>query len=452
MDTALFGPYDHRLISLAVICIAVVAALVLSILFQVRTKDRRFSRQTRQLADSQAHLQAIFDNLKESVALLDHGQETMRMNRAAAQLFDLPFQSGSYEKFLENIELLTPDGEPLPRDEWPDARALRGDFLLDLEIGLRNKATGSVLDIAVSSAPIRNMSGEADQTLLTFRNVTERKRTDETQTRLVAIVESSEDAIIGKDAQGVIKSWNRGAEKVFGYTAAEMVGQTMMRLMPPGHEGEEDEIMQRIRRRETVEHTESIRHRKDGELIHVSLTISPIRDASGRVVGASKIARDITERKRMERQLQQSQKMDALGQLTGGIAHDFNNLLAIILGNLDLLEELVADRPTAVRQVQASQRAATRGAELTRRLLAFARMEVLRPESTSLNGSVQNMIAMATRALGPEITITTKLDESLPHVFVDAAGLESALLNLVVNARDAMPRGGQVAIRTGRRR
>ena len=114
MDTALFGPYDHRLISLAVICIAVVAALVLSILFQVRTKDRRFSRQTRQLADSQAHLQAIFDNLKESVALLDHGQETMRMNRAAAQLFDLPFQSGSYEKFLENIELLTPDGEPLP--------------------------------------------------------------------------------------------------------------------------------------------------------------------------------------------------------------------------------------------------------------------------------------------------------------------------------------------------
>src|SRR5580692_2092411 len=258
MDTALFGPYDHRLISLAVICIAVVAALVLSILFQVRTKDRRFSRQTRQLADSQAHLQAIFDNLKESVALLDHGQETMRMNRAAAQLFDLPFQSGSYEKFLENIELLTPDGEPLPRDEWPDARALRGDFLLDLEIGLRNKATGSVLDIAVSSAPIRNMSGEADQTLLTFRNVTERKRTDETQTRLVAIVESSEDAIIGKDAQGVIKSWNRGAEKVFGYTAAEMVGQTMMRLMPPGHEGEEDEIMQRIRRGETVEHTASI--------------------------------------------------------------------------------------------------------------------------------------------------------------------------------------------------
>jgi PAS domain S-box-containing protein len=448
MDTALFGPYDHRLISLAVICIAVVAALVLSILFQVRTKDRRFSRQTRQLADSQAHLQAIFDNLKESVALLDHGQETMRMNRAAAQLFDLPFQSGSYEKFLENIELLTPDGEPLPRDEWPDARALRGDFLLDLEIGLRNKATGSVLDIAVSSAPIRNMSGEADQTLLTFRNVTERKRTDETQTRLVAIVESSEDAIIGKDAQGVIKSWNRGAEKVFGYTAAEMVGQTMMRLMPPGHEGEEDEIMQRIRRGETVEHTESIRRRKDGVLIHVSLTISPIRDASGRVVGASKIARDITERKRMERQLQQSQKMDALGQLTGGIAHDFNNLLAIILGNLDLLEELVADRPTAVRQVQASQRAATRGAELTRRLLAFARMEVLRPESTSLNGSVQNMIAMATRALGPEITITTKLDESLPHVFVDAAGLESALLNLVVNARDAMPHGGSITVAT----
>jgi PAS domain S-box-containing protein len=448
MDTVLVGTYDYRLIALAVICIAVVASLMVGIVLLASAMGRRSSPQTKQLADSQLHLQAIFDNLKESVALLDHGQGTMHMNRAAAQLFGIPFQSGRYEKFLESLELLTPSGEPLPREEWPNARALRGDFLLDFEIGLRNKVTGNVLDIIVSSAPIRNTSGEADQALLSFRDVTERKRLDETQTRLAAIVESSEDAIIGKDAQGVIKSWNRGAEKVFGYTAEEMIGQSVQRLLPPGHEGEEDEILQRIRRGETVQHTESIRRRKDGELIQVSLTISPIRDASRKVVGASKIARDITERKRMERQLQQSQKMDALGQLTGGIAHDFNNLLAIILGNLDLLEGLVADRPAALGQVQTSQRAATRGAELTRRLLAFARMEVLKPESTSLNESVQNMIAMAVRVLGPEIAMTTKLDESLPHVFVDAVGLESALLNLVVNARDAMPHGGSITVST----
>jgi PAS domain S-box-containing protein len=448
MDTALAGTYDYRLIALSVICVAVVASLVVGIVFLVSAMNRRSSRQTQQLADSQIHLQAIFDNLTESVALLDHGQQTMHLNRAAASLFGIPFQSGQYEGFLESLELLTPAGEPLPWDQWPNTRALRGDFLLDFEIGLRNKTTGSLLDIAVSSAPIRNISGEADQVLLTFRNITERKQADETQTRLVAIVESSEDAIIGKDAHGVVKSWNRGAEKIFGYTAAEMVGQSMRRLLPPGHEHEEDEILQRIRQGERVEHTESIRKRKDGELIHVSLMISPIRDANGKVVGASKIARDITERKRMERQLQQGQKMDALGQLTGGIAHDFNNLLAIILGNLDLLEGQVADRPTALGQVQTSQRAATRGAELTRRLLAFARMEVLKPASTSLNESVQNMIAMAVRVLGPEITVTTKMDESLPHVFVDAAGLESALLNLVVNARDAMPHGGSITIST----
>jgi signal transduction histidine kinase/ActR/RegA family two-component response regulator len=227
-----------------------------------------------------------------------------------------------------------------------------------------------------------------------------------------------------------------------------MIGQSIKVLLPPGREHEEDEILDQIGIGGTVDHIETVRKKKDGVLIEVSLTISPIRDANGKIVGASKIVRDISEKKLMERQLHQSQKMDAIGQLTGGVAHDFNNLLGIILGNLDLLEMFAADNGVALDQVRTAQRAATRGADLTRRLLAFARMEELRPVSTLLNASILNMIALAKRALGPEIAITTQLDESLPRVFVDAAGLENALLNLVVNARDAMPGGGSISVST----
>jgi PAS domain S-box-containing protein len=279
-------------------------------------------------------------------------------------------------------------------------------------------------------------------------DIIERMNMD-TRSRLAAIVESSEDAIIGKDLQGVVTSWNTGASRIFGYTPAEMVGQSVKILLPPDREHEEDEILSRIKLGETVAQFETVCRRNDGALIDVSLTTSPIKDIDGKVVGASRIASDITEKKHLARQLLQSQKMDAIGQLTGGIAHDFNNLLGIILGNLDLLEGFSSTNETALDQVRTAQRAAGRGADLTRRLLAFARMDGLKPAPTSLNSSIQNMIAMASRALGPEIKITTKFDASLPHVFVDAAGLESALLNLVVNARDAIPKGGTIAISTG---
>jgi signal transduction histidine kinase len=188
--------------------------------------------------------------------------------------------------------------------------------------------------------------------------------------------------------------------------------------------------------------------RKDGELIHVSLTISPIKDASGKIVGASKIARDITRTKQLERQLQQSQKMDAVGQLTGGIAHDFNNLLGVVIGNLDLLERLIPGNDPALGRLRTAQKAAARGADLTRRLLAFSSAGELKPTPVPLQHAARNILEMAVRVIGPEIRIATNFDRNLPPVLMDASGFESALLNLVVNARDAMPKGGTLTITT----
>jgi len=156
----------------------------------------------------------------------------------------------------------------------------------------------------------------------------------------------------------------------------------------------------------------------------------------------------VSDRKRVEEQLRQSQKMEAIGQLTGGVAHDFNNLLSVIIGNLDLLERLVVGNEAAIHRVQTIQKAATRGGELTKRLLTFSRLQKLHPVPTSVENVIQSTIEMASRALGPEITITTKLGESIPAVFVDTAGFENALLNLIVNARDAMANGGPITITT----
>lgn len=156
----------------------------------------------------------------------------------------------------------------------------------------------------------------------------------------------------------------------------------------------------------------------------------------------------VSSRKIIENQLRQSQKMEAVGQLTGGVAHDFNNLLGVIIGNLDLLERLVVGNDIAIKRVETIQKAALRGSDLTKRLLTFSRQRQLNPALTSLSVAIKNMIEMASRVLGPDIKITTNIQESLPLILVDAAELENALLNLTVNARDAMPNGGLITIST----
>jgi PAS domain S-box-containing protein len=405
--------------------------------------------QSRSALESQTlMLRSVLTSMSEGLVVADKSGQFIIWNPAAERIVGLGPENLTSEQWSEHYGLYLPDMvTPFPFEQNPLACAIHGkESTAEMYIVNRKLTVGRFVE--ANASPLRDLDGNICGGVTAFRDISERMQMDEARSRLVAIVESSEDAIIGKDLDGVVTSWNRGASKIFGYTSAEMIGKSIKILLPPGREHEEDGILSRIRVGERVDHIETVRKRKDGVLIEVSLTISPIIDAGGKIVGASKIARNITNTKRLESQLRQSQKMDAIGQLTGGIAHDFNNLLGIILGNLDLLEGFAAADETALDQVQTSQRAAARGADLTRRLLAFASMEVLKPSSTLLNASIENTIAMATRALGPEIKITMQLDESLPRVFVDAAGLESALLNLVVNARDAMPGGGSIVVST----
>jgi PAS domain S-box-containing protein len=247
---------------------------------------------------------------------------------------------------------------------------------------------------------------------------------------------------------GEIVLLNAQAEKQFGYHRDELLGQNVKNIIP---EGFAERLIADALRTTAEALAQQIGtgielhgRRKDGNQFPIEIMLSPLESAEGILITAA--IRDISERKQLARQLQQSQKMEAVGQLTGGIAHDFNNLLTVIIGNLGLLDLLVSDNEAALKRIQTAQKAAARGADITRRLLAFSSDDGLKPSFVSLGDSIQNMIEMASRGLGLDIKITTDVDPSVPPIFVDSVGLESALLNLVVNARDAMPTGGSIIV------
>jgi PAS domain S-box-containing protein len=385
-----------------------------------------------------------------------------------------------------------------------------------------------------------------------------------------AVVESSKDAIITQALDGTITAWNKAAEDLFGYSAAEAVGQPISIIVPPDRRCEVDDILARVGRGEAIDHHETVCLYRDGHIVDVSLSVSPIRSATGEIVGASKIARDITESKRTqsalnreieerqrifetsqdlilvtdsvgnliqvspsvmailgyrpdemighnaikfihqedlqstrhemrtarkgqlmrsfetryvhkdgrtvtlnwmgawsqaaqrhffigrdltekraaEAQFRQAQKMESIGQLTGGIAHDFNNILTVITGAIGILGEVVADQPELATVTKLIDEAAERGAQLTKQLLAFARKQPLQPREIDVNGLLLEAAKLLRPTLGEQIEISPKLAADVWPALADPNQLSTAILNLALNARDAMPRGGKLMIET----
>ena len=265
-------------------------------------------------------------------------------------------------------------------------------------------------------------------------------------------------AIFMLDVDGRVASWNAGAARIKGYSADEIVGQHFSRFYT-----EEDRAAgvpwSALKAASDTGRflAEGWRQRKDGTRFWASVVIDPIRDDDGHLIGFAKVTRDLTERReaqieleRSQEQLFQAQKMEAVGQLTGGLAHDFNNLLTGITGSLDLLKRRMAQGRTAdlERYVATAQAAAARAASLTHRLLAFARRQPLDPKSVSPNALIAGMEELIRRTMGPAIRVESKLDRQLWRAVCDPNQLESAILNLCINARDAMPSGGRLVIET----
>jgi PAS domain S-box-containing protein len=261
-------------------------------------------------------------------------------------------------------------------------------------------------------------------------------------------------AIYMLDPLGYVSSWNAGAERIKGYTPDEIIGRHFSAFyLDEDRARSEPSHALETARREGRFAAEGWRVRKDGTRFRASVVIDAIHDEAGMLIGFTKITRDVTEREEAQRALElarealsQSQKMEAIGQLTGGVAHDFNNLLMAIMSGLELLRKRVPDDPPVTRLLDNAMQAAERGAALTQRMLAFARRQELTTERVNVPQLVAGMTEMLQRTLGPALMIGTQFPAGISAVSADVNQLEMALLNLAVNARDAMPEGGTLTI------
>ena len=274
----------------------------------------------------------------------------------------------------------------------------------------------------------------------------------ESESRYRAIFETAVDAIIVSDQHGIIQEFSSAAEAMTGYRAAELIGQNMRVLLPP--------TMRQEPERYTARYLWTVRElevcRKDGSVFPAHLSIAEWwagghRHFTGILRDLSAQHREQVERTKLEAQLHQAQKMEAIGNLTGGMAHDFNNMLGVIIGNIDLLRDLKGDDPDIDELTHEALDAAFRGADLTRRLLAFARQQPLRPQHVDVNELVSGITRLLRRTIGEDVEISLDLAAELWPVVVDPAQLEASLTNLATNARDAMPDGGRLMIVTGNR-
>ena len=274
--------------------------------------------------------------------------------------------------------------------------------------------------------------------------------------RFQLLVESVHDyAIYMLTPEGYIESWNTGAQRFKGYTADEIVGQHFSRFYTP-----EDQAngvpAKALHTALTVGKYESEgwRVRKDGSRFWASVVIDPVRDECGRLIGFAKVTRDITEKMTAQKALEQakaallqSQKLESVGKLTGGIAHDFNNLLQVIVNSLNIVSRQIDD-PRLLKVLDSAERAAGRGAMLTQQLLAFARRQPLKPALCDVNTLIRSIEGILRRASQEMIELDVVLAPDPHLVLLDGSQFEAALLNLVVNARDAMPKGGRITVST----
>ena len=280
-----------------------------------------------------------------------------------------------------------------------------------------------------------------------IENASRRAREEQVSAQLRAIVESSEDAVISTDLEGYIQSWNRSAEAIFGFTAAEAVDHPLSLLLPPTRPDQETEVVERVRRGVHVKQFETERVRKDGRTIQVSLTISPIFSPSGRLIGVSHIARDISERKAFEEQLRQTQKLESLGVLAGGLAHDFNNLLTDIMGNASLVMEELPAGSTAHGRVQEVIQAGERVAELIRQMLAYAGKGRFVIEKLDLSALINDLVPLLRTSVPRKVEFGLRLEENPPPIEADRTQIQQLVMNLAINAGEAIENGrGTVSI------
>jgi PAS domain S-box-containing protein len=454
--TSLGMPADlSRAVSISTLGTAGIAAVtfvVLGLAVLTSWVDRRFAAQTLELQEEK--LQRSEAYLAEAQRLTHTGSWAWRVaGRDALHLSEEWYRIYGFapEDGPPAFEQLLQRTHPEDRAKWKGAidRAIdrKSDYEVEVRILLPDATTKYIHTVG---HPVLNASGDLVQFVGSSTDITERKRAEQATLLLAAIVESSHDAIVSKSLNGVITSWNKGAERLFGYTAEEAVGQNITLIIPPERRDEERTIVEQLTRGERIDHFETVRMRKDGSLLDVSLTISPMKDASGRVVGASKLARDITERKLAEEALRQAQtdlahasRLTTMGEFTASLAHEVKQPIAAAVTDANTcVRWITRDEPDLKEAREAACRIvkdAERAAEIINRVRLLFKKGTPQRELVDVNEVAREMIVLlGDEASRHSISVRSELAEDLPHVIGDRVQLQQVLMNLMVNGVDAM--------------
>ncbi len=411
--------------------------------------DRKKSEADARAARSK--LEAALSAMSDAVLITDAEGNFIHINEAFAKFHKFKSQDNSALSLPEYpalFDIYLPNGELAPLEQWPIYRALHGESVTGAEYLLHRKDTGALWAGSYNFAPIRSIDGEITGVVLTARDITDRKvnerRLRASEARLKSIIDTAADSIIVIDGKGTIQSANPATKGIFGYTPESLAGKHIGLLMPVDVRERHNRYLAGFSGPGALIEVEA--RRKDGSAIPLDKAVAEWRDSEGGRFFTA-IFRDLTERKRNEEALANARRLEATGKLAGGVAHDFNNLLAVIAGNLELAEDRITDQTTRDLMRRALA-AAEQGSGLNRRLLSLARKRTLQPQRLILNSRVEETAKLLTGALGEHIALTTDLAPGLWMTLADPGEIDSAILNIAANARDAMPSGGSIRITT----
>ncbi|MGJ8596652.1 PAS domain S-box protein [Sulfitobacter sp.] len=387
--------------------------------------------------------------VRESMLVLDGTFKII----SASQSFRRMFEENATDTVGSNLFLIqsrqwdVPKLRVLLEDILPKKTAVES-FELKLEAAKAGRR-----DMVLNARKINDGQEGQGLILLALEDVTEQKLAQQAildrEARLSAILDAAPEAIVTIDEGGIVGSFSPGAEDIFGFSADEVIGQNVNMLMPEPdrsrHHGYLEHYIKTGEKKIIGQGREMDAGRKDGTRVPIRLMVSELElDGARHFLG---ILHDLTSDRKRQAELQRAQKVEAVGQLTGGLAHDFNNLLTVVIGNLELLE-MRTDDAKLHELINEALEASSLGAALTSQLLSFSKGQSLAPESVALNALVDTMLPISERTLDEKISIETQLAADLLMTLADPGQIESAVLNLAINARDAMPEGGTLTIET----
>ena len=403
-------------------------------------------RATEALQKLTRRVQLILNATHEGIYGLDTNGNIIFINTAAIAMTGWQDDDITGKTHHTLIHHSHADGTPYPIEKCPVHDTIRTGETHYVRNEVFWRKNGTCFPVAYTSAPIRE-NGKIIGAVVTFRDITREQAAEITRVRLETAIEQSADSVVITDPMGTIVYVNPAFEDVSGYTHREVIGQNPRILQSGQHDLAFYEDLWNTITAGRTWYGQFINKRKDGDLYNEDAVISPVFDETGKIINFVAVKRDITQQLQMEMQLRQSQKMESLGRLVGGVAHDFNNILTAVNGFAELLINRSND-DTSRQYAHSILQSGKRAAGLISQMMAFSRKQISRPEVVNANTIINAMRPMLSRVLPENITLHISADETLAHIKIDPTQLEQVILNLVVNARDAMPDGGEISIRT----